>query len=104
MLIIASMVEKEAQAPEERPLVAAVIYNRLHDRMPLEIDATIRYGLNVPPTQSLRESQLEHPTPYNTRAAHGPAADADREPGARVDPGRRASGEGRLPLLRAQAG
>jgi UPF0755 protein len=48
VLIIASMIEKEAVAPAERKLVAAVIYNRLHNRMPLGIDATIRYGRNVP--------------------------------------------------------
>ena len=105
VLIIASMVEKEAQAPRERPLVAAVIYNRLHSRMPLGIDATIRYGLDVPPTESLaRVAARQSDNPYNTRMPAGPAADADREPGARLDPGRRASGEGRLPLLRAQAG
>jgi UPF0755 protein len=67
VLIIASMVERETLAPDERRLVAAVIYNRLHARMPLGIDATIRYALNVPGTQSLRESQLQNPTPYNTR-------------------------------------
>ena len=71
MLIIASMVEKEALAPDERPLVAAVIYNRLHAGMPLGIDATIRYGLNVPPTESLHESQLQSTTPYNTRIVTG---------------------------------
>ena len=59
VLIIASMVEKETLAPDERPLVAAVIYNRLKAGMPLGIDATIRYGLDVPGTESLRESQLE---------------------------------------------
>jgi peptidoglycan lytic transglycosylase G len=67
VLVIASMVERETLAPDERRLVAAVIYNRLHARMPLGIDATIRYALNVPGTQSLRESQLQNPTPYNTR-------------------------------------
>jgi UPF0755 protein len=71
VLIIASMVEKEARARTERPLVAAVIYNRLHARMPLQIDATIRYGLDVPPTESLRESQLKNPTPYNSRIHTG---------------------------------
>ena len=45
VLIIASMIEKEAVAPEERKLIAAVIYNRLKARMALGIDATIRYGL-----------------------------------------------------------
>ena len=40
VLIIASMIEKEAVAPEERRLIAAVIYNRLHLGMNLGIDAT----------------------------------------------------------------
>lgn len=71
VLIIASLIEKEVKSPEERPLVAAVIYNRLHARVPLGIDAAIRYGLAVPPTQSLRESQLHDPTPYNTRLHRG---------------------------------
>jgi UPF0755 protein len=71
VLIIASMIEKEVVAPEERPLVAAVIYNRLKAGMTLGIDATIRYGLDVPPTESLRESHLADPTPYNTRIHAG---------------------------------
>ena len=71
VLVIASMVEKEAIAPDERPKIAAVIYNRLHARMPLGIDATIRYALNVPGTQPLHESQLRNPTPYNTRLHAG---------------------------------
>jgi uncharacterized YceG family protein len=71
VLIIASMVERETVAPEERRLVAAVIYNRLRNRMPLGIDATIRYGLNVPGTESLRRSQLESDNPYNTRNRTG---------------------------------
>ena len=71
VLVIASMVEKEAIAPDERPKIAAVIYNRLHARMPLGIDATIRYALNVPGTQPLHESQLRNPTPYNTRLHTG---------------------------------
>jgi uncharacterized YceG family protein len=71
VLIIASMVEEEVQVPKERALVAAVIYNRLRLGMTLGIDATIRYGLGVPPTEALRESQLADPTPYNTRIHAG---------------------------------
>jgi uncharacterized YceG family protein len=71
VLIIASMVERETLAPDERPLVASVIYNRLKARMPLGIDATIRYGLNVPATQSLRQSQLQNDHAYNTRTRAG---------------------------------
>src|SRR5439155_9068801 len=48
VLIIASMIEKEVVAPKERPLVAAVIYNRLHVGFPVGIDATLRYGLHIP--------------------------------------------------------
>jgi cell division protein YceG involved in septum cleavage len=67
VLTIASMIEKEAAVPAERPLMAAVIYNRLHARMPLGIDATLRYGLHIPPTRSILQSQLQNPTPYNSR-------------------------------------
>lgn len=67
VLIIASMVEKEVQVPKERPLVAAVIYNRLKAGIALGIDATIRYGLDIPPTKAILESQLDSDSPYNTR-------------------------------------
>lgn len=71
VLTIASMVEKEAAAPSERPLIAAVVYNRLHARMPLGIDATLRYGLKIPATQSILESQLQSTSPYNSRNRTG---------------------------------
>ena len=67
VLTIASMIEAEAQVPSERPLVAAVIYNRLHAHMPLQIDATTRYGLHIPPTKSLTNADLNSKNPYNTR-------------------------------------
>jgi UPF0755 protein len=67
VLIIASLVEKEALAPDERPKIARVIYNRLHAHMNLGIDATTRYGLHVPGTQSLTQSELASTNPYNTR-------------------------------------
>jgi UPF0755 protein len=67
VLIIASLVEKEALAPDERPKIARVIYNRLHAHMNLGIDATTRYGLHVPGTKSLTESELASSNPYNTR-------------------------------------
>jgi uncharacterized YceG family protein len=67
VLIIASIVEKEALVPDERPKIARVIYNRLHAGMNLGIDATTRYGLHVPGTKSLTESELASSNPYNTR-------------------------------------
>lgn len=71
VLIIASMIEKEAAAPEERRLIAAVIYNRLRARMPLGIDATLRYGLGIAPTEAIRASQLRSRSRYNTRLRLG---------------------------------
>jgi len=71
VLTIASMIEKETVAPEERRLVSAVIYNRLRNGMALGIDATIRYGRNVPGTESLKQSDLKSDSPYNTRERLG---------------------------------
>ena len=71
VLIIASMIEKEVQVPKERALVSAVIYNRLHAVMPLGIDATVRYGFHISPTEPIQPSQLESDNPYNTRKIAG---------------------------------
>jgi len=71
VLTIASMIEDETLAPDERRLVSAVIYNRLHAHMPLGIDSTIRYALRIPGTKSLRQSELQNPTRYNTRLYPG---------------------------------
>jgi uncharacterized YceG family protein len=71
VLKIASMIEKETVAPEERRLVSAVIYNRLRNRMPLGIDATIRYGRDVPGTEPLKRSDIETDHPYNSRKRLG---------------------------------
>ena len=70
ILIIASMVEREAQLASERKLVAAVIYNRLKDGIPLAIDATTRYALNNW-TRPLKRSELELDSAYNTRKRTG---------------------------------
>ena len=71
VLVVASMVERETVAPEERKLVAAVIYNRLDKGMPLGIDATIRYGLGIPGTRPLTKAELAKDSPYNTRLHTG---------------------------------
>jgi UPF0755 protein len=63
--IAASLIEREAVLAEERPLVAAVIYNRLRADMPLQIDATVQYAL--PEWKDvLTYEDLETPSPYNT--------------------------------------
>ena len=70
VLIIASMVEREARVPRERRLIAAVVYNRLKQGIPLGIDATIRFVTNNW-SQPLRESELDLESPYNTRKRAG---------------------------------
>jgi uncharacterized YceG family protein len=71
VLTIASMIEREVVVPSERRLVSAVIYNRLHLHVPIGIDAALRYGLNIPPTQSITQSELRSNSPYNVRKFRG---------------------------------
>jgi UPF0755 protein len=66
VLIVASIIEKEAATARDRPLVAAVIYNRLRHHIPLGMDSTTRYEFNDY-NKSLTQSQLASPSPYNTR-------------------------------------
>jgi uncharacterized YceG family protein len=70
VLIIASMVEREAGIAKERPLIAAVIYNRLRAGMPLQIDATTRYAVRNWDSP-LKQSELDSDSPYNTRNRTG---------------------------------
>ena len=70
MVIVASMIEREARVPDERGMVARVVYNRLERGIRLGIDATTRYELRKP-TAPLRKSELERDSPYNTRTRAG---------------------------------
>jgi UPF0755 protein len=70
VVTIASMVEREAELPRERPLIAAVVYNRLKQGIPLGIDATIRFAVGNW-TRPLRVSQLNVNSGYNTRTHQG---------------------------------
>jgi UPF0755 protein len=81
VLTIASLVEEEAALAQERPLVAAVIFNRLDRGMPLAIDASLRYGLGVQGTKSLTVAHLRSDTPYNTHRFKGPPPTPITNPG-----------------------
>ena len=70
VLTIASMIEREAQVARERPLIAAVIYNRLREGQPLGIDATVRYATGNW-SKPLTQTQLATDSPYNTRRSAG---------------------------------
>ncbi len=76
LLTVASMIEREAQTEHDRPRIAAVIYNRLKEGIPLGIDATIYYAVELQKgiatyTGELTESQLKIDSPYNSRTHKG---------------------------------
>jgi UPF0755 protein len=65
LLTVASLIEREVVVDEERNLVAGVIYNRLKQNMPLQIDATVQYLFDKPKDR-LFEKDLQIDSPYNT--------------------------------------
>lgn len=65
VLTLASVIEKETGAADERPHISSVFHNRLKKRIPLQSDPTVIYGLpNF--DGNLRKKDLSHPSPYNT--------------------------------------
>jgi uncharacterized YceG family protein len=70
VLIIASLIDREAMVAKERRLIASVIYNRLHEGIPLGIDATVRFFTGNW-KRPLRQSEIDNPNPYNTRVHAG---------------------------------
>lgn len=65
VLTLASVIEKETGAGEERPQISSVFHNRLKRKIPLQSDPTVIYGL--PDFDgNLHKKDLSHPSPYNT--------------------------------------
>jgi UPF0755 protein len=87
LVILASIIEKETGKPEERTRVAAVFVNRLKQKMKLQSDPTIIYGLVFGKGKldhPITKSEKEQPTPYNTYVIDG------LPPGPITNPGRAA--------------
>jgi UPF0755 protein len=85
LVILASVVEKETGKPEERSRVAAVFVNRLKQKMKLQSDPTIIYGLaggKGTLGRPIMKSEINQPTPYNTYLIDG------LPPGPISNPGR----------------
>jgi peptidoglycan lytic transglycosylase G len=70
IVTVASLIEKEAATPKEKPLIASVIYNRMRKGMPLQIDATVQYALERPKA-NLSLADLKIDSPYNTYKRKG---------------------------------
>ncbi|HYX26921.1 MAG TPA: endolytic transglycosylase MltG [Pyrinomonadaceae bacterium] len=75
IVIIASLIETEAKLKDDRPLVASVIYNRLHKNVPLGIDSTIVYASKLAgkwrDDGKVYLSDVNRRSPYNTRIFSG---------------------------------
>jgi UPF0755 protein len=85
LIVLASLVEKETGKPDERTRVAAVFVNRLKQKMRLQSDPTIIYGLvggKGTLGRPIMKSEIEQPTPYNTYVIDG------LPPGPIANPGR----------------
>ena len=80
-IVIASLIEEEAQLAEERPKIARVIYNRLERGWRLGIDATSRYAVGKTAGQELTTEDLEYDSPWNTRVSLGLPPTAISAPG-----------------------
>src|SRR5260370_17475197 len=85
LVILASIIEKETGKPEERTRIAAVFANRLKQKMKLQTDPTVVYGLVFGKGalgRPLGKSDIAQPTPYNTYVIDG------LPPGPIANPGR----------------
>lgn len=84
VVTMASIVEKETAAADERPMVASVYYNRLATRMPLDADPSVIYAALVAGRYSgvIRQSDLMFDSPYNTYRYAGLPPGPIANPGA----------------------
>lgn len=77
ILILASLIEKEARFDKDRPIIAGILINRLNEGWKLDIDATVQYAIGYQSTEKtwwkkyLTEEDLKIESPYNTRLVAG---------------------------------
>ena len=71
LVTLASIIEKETGAPEERGIISAVFHNRLRMKMRLQTDPTVIYGMWAEYDGNIRKKDLQRSTPYNTYIISG---------------------------------
>ncbi|MEI6705182.1 MAG: endolytic transglycosylase MltG, partial [Deltaproteobacteria bacterium] len=70
VVTLASVIEKEAVSPEEKPLISSVFHNRLRIGMPLQSDPTAVYGVRAF-SGKITKADIQRPSPYNTYLNRG---------------------------------
>lgn len=70
IVTLASLIEKEAISPEEKPLISSVFHNRLRLGMPLQSDPTAVYGVRAF-SGKVTKADIQRPSPYNTYLNRG---------------------------------
>ena len=83
VLTLASVIEKETGAKDERELIAAVFHNRLRKKIPLQSDPTVIYGLPAF-DGNIHKRDLSSLSPYNTYRVQGLPPGPIGSPGARL--------------------
>lgn len=71
VIILASIIEKETQKNDEKPVIAGVYLNRLRKDWPLQADPTVKYALNAPELKRVLKAHTEYDSPYNTYLYRG---------------------------------
>ena len=103
LVTLASIIEKETGKADERSRVAAVFVNRLRQKMKLQSDPTIIYGLvggKGTLGRPIKRSEIQQPSPYNTYVVDGLPPGPIANPGPRLAGSRRQSGAHARPVLR----
>lgn len=83
LMTVAALVERECRLDEERPTIAGVIYNRIQEEMPLQIDASVVYACSngLYDMKEVLYKDLEVDSPYNTYQNPGMPAGPICNPG-----------------------
>ena len=71
IITLASIIEKETGAPNERPMISSVFHNRLRKKMKLQSDPTTIYGMWDRYRGKIHKSDLQEANPYNTYSVYG---------------------------------
>jgi len=72
IVVLASIIEKEGKTQEDRPVIAGILYNRLKEDMPLQVDATLQYSLGYDSSEKtwwrkgIADADKKINSPYNT--------------------------------------